>query len=186
MTNRRPISLQALVASAGFARGWRRHEGTGTGIPEMRRRCVAAATTLRISATLLSTPLNLSNFAFVIAAMIWASVVFPVPGGPEKMTDGNRSASIARRRSLPGARMCSCPTNSSSERGRIRLASGAAASAATSVSASVKRSSTEYANGAGCICQPLDRGDALPHSNSPEEPVRRWKGFLFQWIFRPR
>ncbi len=49
--------------------------------------------------------------------MICASVVFPVPGGPEKMTEGSRSASIARRRSLPGARICSCPTNSSSERG---------------------------------------------------------------------
>ena len=95
----------------------------------VRSRLCAAATTLRMSATLLSTPLSRSNFACVIAAMICASVVLPVPGGPEKMSDGMRSASIARRSSFPGARMCSCPANSSSVRGRIRLASGAAASA---------------------------------------------------------
>src|SRR5262245_10074301 len=131
--------------------------------PEVRSRFAAVATTLRISATLLSTPLSRTYFDCVIAAIICASVVFPVPGGPEKMTDGSRSASIARRRSLPGARICSCPTNSSRERGRIRLASGAFASALTSVSASAKRSSTKDVNGAGAICQPLDRGDVFPH-----------------------
>jgi hypothetical protein len=36
-----------------------------------------------------------------------SSVVLPLPGGPEKITEGKRSASIARRNSLPGARMCS-------------------------------------------------------------------------------
>src|SRR5205809_161728 len=87
--------------------------------PDVRRRFVAAAITRRISATLLSTPLIRINLACVISAMILASVVFPLPGGPEKITDGSRSASIARRKSLPGARICSCPTNSSSERGRI-------------------------------------------------------------------
>ena len=101
--------------------------------PEVRRRFVAAAMTRRISPTLLSTPLIRTNFACVISAMTRASVVLPLPGGPEKITDGRRSASMARRRSLPGARMCSWPTNSSSERGRMRVASGAALSATTSL-----------------------------------------------------
>ena len=50
--------------------------------------------------------------------MICASVVFP-PRGPEKITDGKRSASIARRK-FARRRMCSWPTSSSNERGRIR------------------------------------------------------------------
>jgi hypothetical protein len=110
--------------------------------PDVRRRFVAAAMTRRISATLLSTPLIRMNFACVISAMMRANVVLPLPGGPEKITEGNRSASIARRRSLPGARMCSWPTNSSSERGRIRVASGAALSATSASSFSSNRSCT--------------------------------------------
>jgi hypothetical protein len=35
-----------------------------------------------MSATLDSTPLNRSNLLFVWRAMIWASDVLPVPGGP--------------------------------------------------------------------------------------------------------
>ena len=100
-------------------------------------RFVAAAMTRRISATLLSTPLIRTNFAWVISAMTRASVVLPLPGGPEKITDGKRSASMARRKSFPGPRMCSWPTNSSRESGRIRVASGAA----VSVFAAASRSS---------------------------------------------
>src|ERR1700756_3262106 len=56
--------------------------------------------------------------------------------------DVNRSDSIARRSSLPNPRICCCPTNSSSERGRIRVASGALGSrAALSLSLAPKRSS---------------------------------------------
>src|SRR6185312_16192687 len=65
-----------------------------------------------------------------------------LPGGPYKITDGRRSASIARRKSLPGARICSWPTNSSSERGRIRVASGAALFADSTSCASSNRSCT--------------------------------------------
>ena len=114
-------------------------------LPEFFRRFAAAATTRRISATLLSTPLSLTNLACVISAIICASVVFPVPGGPERITEGNRSASIARRKSFPGARMCSWPTNSSSERGRMRAASGALESpcfSSASISSPAKRSCT--------------------------------------------
>jgi len=45
-------------------------------------RMAAAAMTLRISATVLSTPLRRSNRALVVCAMISARLVFPVPGGP--------------------------------------------------------------------------------------------------------
>src|SRR5207248_7579241 len=69
-------------------------------------------------------------------------VVFPVPGGPDKITDGKRSASIARLRSFPGARICSWPTNSSSERGRIRVASGAALFTALRSTSSSNKSCT--------------------------------------------
>ncbi len=76
--------------------------------------------------------------------MIRARVVFPLPGGPEKITEGKRSASIARRKSFPGPRICSWPTNSSRERGRIRVASGAALSifAAASGSSLANKSCT--------------------------------------------
>lgn len=110
--------------------------------PDVRRRFAAAAMTRRISATLLSTPLIRMNLACVISAITRASVVLPLPGGPEKITDGRRSASIARRNNLPGARICSCPTNSSSECGRMRVASGAALFAASASSFSSNRSRT--------------------------------------------
>lgn len=42
-----------------------------------------------------------------------------------RMEEKTRSASMARRSNLPGARMCSCPTNSSKVCGRMRAASGA-------------------------------------------------------------
>src|SRR5437764_6299392 len=111
--------------------------------PEVRIRFVAAARARRISATLLSTPLKRTNLACVMSAMMWASVVFPVPGGPERITDGKRSALIARLNNFPGARMCSWPTNSSIERGRIRVANGAALfTAARSTSSSSNKSCT--------------------------------------------
>ena len=110
--------------------------------PDVRSRFVAEAITRRISATLLSTPLIRMNLACVISAMTRASVVLPLPGGPEKITEGKRSASMARRKSLPGPRICSWPTNSSSERGRMRVASGAALSAASTASSCSKRSCT--------------------------------------------
>ena len=53
-----------------------------------------------------------------------ASVVLPVPGGPQKMIDCSRSRSIASRSGRPGASSSSWPSISSSVRGRIRSASG--------------------------------------------------------------
>ena len=58
-------------------------------------------------------------------ALSKASVVLPVPGGPHnKIEENSRSDSIARRKSRPGPTRSSCPTYSSSERARIRAASG--------------------------------------------------------------
>ena len=83
-------------------------------------RFTADAITRRRSATLLSTPLRRSKREAVALAMISASVVFPVPGGPKRMIEEIRSASIARRSNFPAPRMCPCPAYSPSERGRIR------------------------------------------------------------------
>ena len=50
-----------------------------------------------------STALNGTKCACVISAMTRASVVLPVPGGPQRMIDCSRSRSIASRSGLPGA-----------------------------------------------------------------------------------
>src|SRR5258708_1308212 len=84
----------------------------------------ASSITCLISLIPESTAENSMNSALVMWAMIWASVVLPTPGGPQKMIDPGSSRSICRRRGFPGARMCSCPTNSSSVRGLIRRARG--------------------------------------------------------------
>ncbi len=61
----------------------------------------------------------------MVWAMSWARVVLPVPGGPQKMTDDSRSASIRARSGRPGARRWSWPTTSSRVAGRSRAARGA-------------------------------------------------------------
>ncbi len=61
----------------------------------------------------------------VALAMMRARVVLPAPGGPQKISDGTRSAAIARRRKPPSPTTSRCPTTSSSVRGRIRSAKGA-------------------------------------------------------------
>ena len=77
-------------------------------------------------------------------AMTLASVVFPVPGGPHKMVDDSRSASISARSGAPGPTRCDCPTMSSKALGRIRAANGAC-SASRSASACSNRSSPSLA-----------------------------------------
>src|SRR5688500_9493753 len=70
------------------------------------------------------TALKATNSARVRSAIRRASVVLPVPGGPHRMIDCNRSRSIVSRSGRPGATSSSWPTISSSDRGRIRSASG--------------------------------------------------------------
>ena len=92
--------------------------------PVARRRISAAAMTSLISLIPERTALNWTKCALVISATMRARVVLPVPGGPHRMIDCRMSRSIASRRGLPGARMCSWPTTSSSVRGRRRSARG--------------------------------------------------------------
>src|SRR3989344_2899678 len=78
-----------------------------------------------MSFTPLVTALSWMNSAFVASAIIFASVVFPVPGGPAKMTDVRTSCSIALRNGVPSPAISSCPEKSSSVIGRRRNAKGA-------------------------------------------------------------
>ena len=66
-----------------------------------------------------------TNRRLVCWLRIAAMVVLPVPGGPQSSRDIDWSPSISWRSGAPVARSCSCPTSSSSVRGRIRTASGA-------------------------------------------------------------
>ena len=65
--------------------------------------------TSRISFMPLVTAEKLMNSAFVILAMIRASVVFPVPGGPQKIMEGMRSLSMSFLRTMPFPSRCFCP-----------------------------------------------------------------------------
>ena len=56
-------------------------------------------------------------------------MVFPLPGGPQKIIEPATPRSIASRSGLPGASRCAWPANSSSVRGRMRAASGCASRA---------------------------------------------------------
>jgi hypothetical protein len=69
--------------------------------------------------------------AFVSAAMIRASVVFPEPGGPQKTREGSGRAERTEERNFPSPRIASWPTNSARVFGRIRSASGAEREAAS-------------------------------------------------------
>src|SRR5512139_1711179 len=63
--------------------------------------------------------------ACVSAAMIRARVVFPEPGGPQKMRDGKGRAASTDERNFPSPRISSCPTKPARDVGRILSASGA-------------------------------------------------------------
>ena len=108
-------------------------------LPPSRSR--ARAITARTSSTRAETAEISSNAAPVRSATMRAIVVFPVPGGPNRIIDGGRSSSIASRSAEPGPSTCCWPTSSSSVDGRRRTASGAF-SAWRSRAASVKRSPT--------------------------------------------
>src|SRR5712691_4554181 len=58
--------------------------------------------------------------------MILASVVFPEPGGPQKMHDPISPRRISSPRGFPGPSRCSWPRNSSRVPGRMRAARGSA------------------------------------------------------------
>src|SRR6202453_2154647 len=68
---------------------------------------------------------NSMKVADVRLAMIFASVVLPTPGGPQKMRLAEASFSIWRRNGLPGARRWLWLKNPSRVRGRLPSARGA-------------------------------------------------------------
>ena len=79
--------------------------------PERRRASSASAITSRISLMPDSTALNVMKCARVTFAITRASVVLPVPGGPQRMIDCSRSLldrfakrAAGRRGALPGRR----------------------------------------------------------------------------------
>src|SRR5271163_4988963 len=95
-------------------------------VREPKRAAFSASTiTCLISLMPERTAENWMKVARVVSAMIFARVVLPTPGGPQKIIDAVSSRSIWTRSGLPGARRCCWPTNSSSVRGRMRSASGA-------------------------------------------------------------
>jgi len=75
----------------------------------------------------LITALICTKWASVVFAMICANVVFPVPGGPERMMEESVSCSMAERSAVPSPTTCSCPMKSWSFWGLRRNASGASA-----------------------------------------------------------
>ena len=92
----------------------------------------AAAIVSRTSLTPAVTADSATKWRSVDDATTLASVVFPVPGGPHRMIDDSRSASIRARSGAPGPSRWGWPTISSSVRGRIRAASGAWAASRSS------------------------------------------------------
>ena len=86
--------------------------------------CSAWAITPLISLMPLVTALKLMKLDFVLPAMIRARVVFPTPGGPQKIMEETRSWSMSCRSTLPSPSRCSWPTNSSRVLGRMRVARG--------------------------------------------------------------
>jgi hypothetical protein len=55
---------------------------------------------------------------------MWAMVVFPVPGAPQRIMDGILPCSMAVRKMLPLPVRCCCPTSSSNVDGLTRSAKG--------------------------------------------------------------
>ena len=89
------------------------------------RRVLASSITRRKSFTVPVTALTSTNSLLVWLAIMWASVVLPVPAGPYRITLESTSCSIAARNHEPLPTAFCWPTYSSSELGRMRTASGA-------------------------------------------------------------
>ena len=122
-----PFSTKGRKASCcALLKRWISSTNTMVRSPK-RRFCSACSMTARISRMPLVTALKSTKADFVRLAMMRASVVFPTPGGPQKIREGTRSPSMRRRSTFPSPRSCSWPANSSSVRGRMRLASGSEA-----------------------------------------------------------
>jgi hypothetical protein len=69
-------------------------------------RCSALVISARTSFTEAVTAESCTNALEVNRAISRATEVFPVPGGPQKITDESRSDSMSARRGLPGPSRC--------------------------------------------------------------------------------
>src|SRR4051812_13503698 len=124
MSRMLPFSTCGRKASCcALLKRWISSTNTSVRVPYWRARSGCAMTSF-VSLIPLSTAENSRNSAWLERAVMCASVVLPVPGGPQNRMLPVSSRSMATRSGLPGPRMCSCPMNSSSVRGRMRSASG--------------------------------------------------------------
>src|SRR5262249_18088210 len=105
--------------------------------PSSRR---AASTAARTSLTPAVTAEIAVSVRLVAALTTYASVVLPVPGGPQSSSDIGASLSMRLRNGVPGAVRCLWPMTSSRVFGRILTASGAAARVARCSASSNKLS----------------------------------------------
>ena len=133
--------------------------------PSRPRRRRAASITARTSLTPADSADNASKRRPVTCDTSRASVVFPVPGGPYRITDAAAPPSTNLRSGLPGASKWSCPTTSSSVIGRIRTASGAEADSRCSASCSACAANSPSLNSA-----------SSPSNPSPDTPRRYRRG----------
>ena len=98
-----PASTRGRKASCcALLKRWISSMNRSVRAPPRRRASSASAITARISLIPESTALNATNRACVAVAISRASVVLPVPGGPQRMIDCSRSCSIAARSGRPG------------------------------------------------------------------------------------
>jgi acyl carrier protein len=102
------------------------------------------------------------NWASKASAISRASVVLPVPGGPQRIIECSRPDSKATRSGLPGPSRCGWPITSSSVFGRSRSASGAARGVGESEVRAELGARTVRAEDAGAIDSARRRQRGIP------------------------
>src|SRR3989344_111547 len=98
-----------------------------------------------------------------------AIVVFPVPGGPQRMKEKRCCFSIATRSGFPGPTKCSCPTTPSRVSGRILAASG---SIVTSVLFTVRYEQVSPMK-TRPVFNSMQEHSWYEHDNNKEYPIER-------------
>ena len=121
-----PVSTRGRKASCcALLKRWISSTNRIVRRPDSRRAASASAITALMSLMPDRTALKAMKWARVTVAIRRATVVLPLPGGPQRMIDCRASRSMAARNGRPGASRSRWPTISSKVRGRIRSASGA-------------------------------------------------------------
>ena len=105
--------------------------------PRSARAVRARSTASRMSLTPAMTADSCMNSASARRAMSRASVVLPVPGGPQRISEWSWPRSSAWRSGLPGAEHLLLPDEFIEVRGRMRSASGRSASSGADVAQQV-------------------------------------------------